>query len=96
MADALRASIDAAERRLGQRIDLVSNVQVGDEDAGSRDVLGRGYEYFLSQFASAEGKKGGEVDVRTMAGGPRRPALDLQLKATDDLMEARDGFRRID
>ena len=41
-------------------IDLVSNIQVGDADARSRDVLGRVYEYFLSQFASAEGKKGGE------------------------------------
>ena len=46
--------------RLGQLIDLVSNIQVGDADACSRDVLGRVYEYFLSQFASSEGKKGGE------------------------------------
>ena len=48
------------KQRLGQLIDLVSNIQVGDEDARSRDVLGRVYEYSLSQFASAEGKKGGE------------------------------------
>ena len=48
------------KRRLGQLIDLISNIQVGDRDARSRDVLGRVYEYFLSQFASAEGKKGGE------------------------------------
>ena len=48
------------KRRLGQLIDLVSNIQVGDADARSRDLLGRVYEYFLSQFASAEGKKGGE------------------------------------
>ena len=34
------------------------------------------------------------VDVRIMAGGPRRPALDLQLKATTDLAGAQDGFRR--
>ena len=46
--------------RLGQLIDMVSNIQVGDADARSRDVLGRVYEYFLSQFASSEGKKGGE------------------------------------
>ena len=46
--------------RLGRTIDLVSNIMVGDEDARSKDVLGRVYEYFLSQFASAEGKKGGE------------------------------------
>ncbi|MGH8426886.1 MAG: type I restriction-modification system subunit M [Gammaproteobacteria bacterium] len=46
--------------RLGQLIDLISNIRVGDKDARSKDVLGRVYEYFLSQFASAEGKKGGE------------------------------------
>ena len=33
------------------------------------------------------------VDVRIMAGGPRRPALDLQLKATTDLADGQDGFR---
>lgn len=48
------------KRRLGQLIDLISNIKVGDEEARSKDVLGRVYEYFLSQFASAEGKKGGE------------------------------------
>ncbi len=56
--DYARPALD--KRRLGQLIDLVSNIQVGDADARSRDVLGRVYEYFLSQFASAEGKKGGE------------------------------------
>ena len=48
------------KRRLGQLIDLISNIKVGDKEARSKDVLGRVYEYFLSQFASAEGKKGGE------------------------------------
>ena len=48
------------KQRLGQLIDLVSNIRVGDEEARSRDVLGRVYEYFLSRFASAEGKRGGE------------------------------------
>ena len=56
--DYARPALD--KRRLGQLIDLVSNIQVGDAGARSRDVLGRVYEYFLSQFASAEGKKGGE------------------------------------
>lgn len=46
--------------RLGQLIDLISNIKVGDAEARAKDVLGRVYEYFLSQFASAEGKKGGE------------------------------------
>ena len=56
--DYARPALD--KRRLGQLIDLISNIRVGDADARSRDVLGRVYEYFLSQFASAEGKKGGE------------------------------------
>ena len=48
------------KRRLGDLIDLISNIKVGDEDSRSKDVLGRVYEYFLSQFASSEGKRGGE------------------------------------
>ncbi len=48
------------KQRLGQLIDLVSNIHVGDTDARSKDVLGRVYEYFLGQFASAQGKRGGE------------------------------------
>ena len=47
-------------QRLGQLVDLIGNIKVGDRDARSKDVLGRVYEYFLSQFANAEGKKGGE------------------------------------
>lgn len=53
-----RPSLD--KERLGQLVDLISNIRVGDEESRSRDVLGRVYEYFLSKFASAEGKKGGE------------------------------------
>ncbi len=48
------------KQRLGQLVDLVSNIRVGDEANRSTDVLGRVYDYFLSQFASAEGKKGEE------------------------------------
>jgi type I restriction enzyme M protein len=48
------------KQRLGQLIDMVSNILVGDAESRSKDVIGRVYEYFLSQFASAEGKKGGE------------------------------------
>ncbi|MYC63624.1 MAG: SAM-dependent DNA methyltransferase [Caldilineaceae bacterium SB0661_bin_34] len=48
------------KQRLGQLIDMISNIKVGDADSRSRDVLGRVYEYFLSRFASAEGKNGGE------------------------------------
>lgn len=56
--DYARPALD--KTRLGQLIDLISNVRVGDEASRAKDVLGRVYEYFLSQFASAEGKKGGE------------------------------------
>jgi type I restriction enzyme M protein len=56
--DYARPALD--KQRLGQLIDLVSNIRIGDAESRSKDVLGRVYEYFLSQFASAEGKKGGE------------------------------------
>ena len=56
--DYARPALD--KQRLGQLIDMIANIRVGDAEARSRDVLGRVYEYFLSQFASAEGKKGGE------------------------------------
>src|SRR3970040_2369527 len=56
--DYARPALD--KERLGQLIDLVSNIKVGDRASRAKDVLGRVYEYFLSQFASAEGKKGGE------------------------------------
>ena len=48
------------KQRLGEVIDLVSNIKVGGSDAQATDVLGRVYEYFLEQFAMAEGRKGGE------------------------------------
>ncbi len=48
------------KQRLGQLIDLVGNIGLGDKENRYKDVLGRVYEYFLSQFASAEGKKGGQ------------------------------------
>jgi type I restriction enzyme M protein len=56
--DYARPALD--KQRLGQLINLITNIRVGDEESRSKDVLGRVYEYFLSQFASAEGKKGGE------------------------------------
>ena len=48
------------KQRLGQVVDLVSNIQVGGSEAQATDVLGQVYEYFLEQFALAEGRKGGE------------------------------------
>ena len=48
------------KQRLGQLIKLVSDIGLGSPADRAKDVLGRVYEYFLSQFASAEGKKGGQ------------------------------------
>lgn len=45
---------------LGELIDLISNVALGDAKARSADVLGHVFEYFLGEFALAEGKKGGQ------------------------------------
>lgn len=55
--DYSRQALD--KTRLGETIDLFS-FKVGDAKSRSQDVLGRVYEYFLSKFASAEGKNGGE------------------------------------
>lgn len=46
--------------KLGELTDLVSTIGFGDDANKARDVLGQVYEYFLGQFASAEGKKGGQ------------------------------------
>ena len=45
---------------LGELIDLISGIALGEEGDRSKDILGRVYEYFLGQFAGAEGKRGGE------------------------------------
>jgi type I restriction enzyme M protein len=45
---------------LGELIDLISGIAMHEDKASARDVLGRVYEYFLGQFAGAEGKRGGE------------------------------------
>jgi type I restriction enzyme M protein len=56
--DFARPALD--KQRLGELIDLIGTIGLGDRQNRSRDVLGRVYEYFLSSFASAEGKKGGQ------------------------------------
>jgi len=53
-----RQNLDRAS--LGGLIDLVGTIALGTEQAKSKDVLGQVYEYFLGQFALAEGKKGGQ------------------------------------
>ena len=46
--------------KLGELVDLVSTIGFGGDANTARDILGQVYEYFLGQFASAEGKKGGQ------------------------------------
>jgi len=48
------------KQRLGELIDLIGTIGLGDKESRSKDILGRVYEYFLGQFADAEGKKGGQ------------------------------------
>ena len=56
--DYARESLD--KHRLGELIDVIGTIGLGDKENRSKDVLGRVYEYFLGQFAAAEGKKGGQ------------------------------------
>lgn len=52
---------DLDKQRLGELIDLISKIGLGDSASRSKDILGRVYEYFLGQFAEKEGKGGGEL-----------------------------------
>ena len=56
--DYARPALD--KHRLGELIDLIGTIGLGDKENRAKDVLGRVYEYFLTQFASAEGKNGGQ------------------------------------
>lgn len=53
-----RPSLNAV--MLGELIDLISGISLGQQKDDARDLLGRVYEYFLGQFAGSEGKRGGE------------------------------------
>lgn len=53
-----RQNLDPAS--LGELIDLIGNVALGDTKERSADILGHVFEYFLGEFALAEGKKGGQ------------------------------------
>ncbi|MDP1594757.1 MAG: class I SAM-dependent DNA methyltransferase [Gallionella sp.] len=53
-----RQNLDPAS--LGGLIDLVGNIALGDAKSRSADVLGHVFEYFLGEFALAEGKQGGQ------------------------------------
>jgi len=48
------------QAKLGELIDLVATIPFQHATLSSKDILGHVYEYFLGQFALAEGKKGGQ------------------------------------
>ena len=48
------------KQKLGELINLISSIGLGTAAHREKDTLGRVYEYFLSRFASAEGRGGGE------------------------------------
>ncbi|AEH61276.1 Site-specific DNA-methyltransferase (adenine-specific) [Methanosalsum zhilinae DSM 4017] len=48
------------KHKLGELVDIIHSIEFDESKESERDVLGRVYEYFLGNFASAEGKKGGE------------------------------------
>ncbi len=48
------------QAKLGELIDLVATIPFAHDSLSSKDILGHVYEYFLGQFALAEGKKGGQ------------------------------------
>ena len=65
--DYSRPSLD--KQRLGELMDLIGTIGLGDETSRTSDVLGRVYEYFLGRFASAEGKGGGSSTPRARSSG---------------------------
>lgn len=56
--DYARPALDKS--RLGELIDLIATIGLGDAESRKKDILGRVYEYFLAKFAEKEGKGGGE------------------------------------
>jgi type I restriction-modification system DNA methylase subunit/very-short-patch-repair endonuclease len=56
--DYARPALD--QTRLGELIDLIATIGLGDAESRKKDILGRVYEYFLARFAEKEGKGGGE------------------------------------
>jgi type I restriction enzyme M protein len=53
-----RAPIQPA--KLGSLVESIARIGFGDDADRARDVLGRTYEYFIREFARAEGHRGGE------------------------------------
>lgn len=54
------ARVQLPDGKLGELVDLISTIGFGEDIGKARDLLGQVYEYFLGQFASAEGRRGGQ------------------------------------
>jgi hypothetical protein len=69
---------------LGELIDLISGIALGEGKDKARDLLGRIYEYFLGQFAGSEGKRGGEFypPFRNMSGRSGSGSRSRAMSAT--------------
>lgn len=52
------------QSKLGELIDLIATIPFTHATLSSKDILGHVYEYFLGQFALAEGKKGGQLHAK--------------------------------
>ena len=82
--DYARPTLD--KTRLGELLDLVGTIGLGDRENRSKDILGRVYEYFLGQFAGAEGRRGGEFLYAALCGTP---------PGRDDRAISRTGLRSL-
>lgn len=60
MLDKRFARVELPDGKLGELVDLISTIGFGSEVSKARDLLGQVYEYFLGQFARAEGKNAGQ------------------------------------
>ncbi|HCK0613129.1 TPA: type I restriction-modification system subunit M [Vibrio parahaemolyticus] len=54
------ASLKIDQAKLNELINLIATIPFNHKSLNSKDILGHIYEYFLGQFALAEGKKGGQ------------------------------------
>jgi type I restriction enzyme M protein len=67
---------------IGELVNIFSRIEFNQDEEKEKDMLGRVYEYFLGQFASAEGKRGGEFFTP-------RPLVKLLIEILEPFENAR-------
>ena len=90
--DYSRPSLD--KQRLGELMDLIGTIGLGDESSRSKDILGRVYEYFLGRFASAEGNGSARVACSDGYATSSRPTLPTSTPAITGCVPLRPGTCR--